>query len=301
MEHWEKIVAVQKMQDYIEANAEEPITLRKLADVAGYSPWHSARVFKEITHKAPFEYIRALRLSKAADRLNDEDKPRIVDVAFDFVFDSHEGFTRAFSKQFGMTPSYYAKHKPPIAMFIPQYAKEYYRMKQTGEVKMDKETNTVFVQAVDRPARKLILKRGEKAEHYFEYCNEVGCEVWDVLSSIKDALYEPIGMWLPDNLRLPNTSFYAQGVEVPLDYSGEIPSGYEIIELKPCKMLVFQGQPFDEAKFETAIEDLWDVMKQYDPEMYGFEWADEDGPRFQLAPFGYRGYIEARPVRPINA
>ena len=86
-----------------------------------------------------------------------------------------------------------------------------------------------------------------------------------------------------------------------MDYSGEIPSGYEIIELKTCKMLVFQGQPFDEAKFETAIEDLWDVMKQYDPEMYGFEWADEDGPRFQLAPFGYRGYIEARPVRPINA
>lgn len=301
MEHWEKITAVQKMQDYIEKHLTEPITLRNLADAAGYSPWHSARVFKEITHKAPFEYIRALRLTRAADRLNDTDKPRIIDVAFDFVFDSHEGFTRAFSKQFGMTPSYYAKHKPPIALFIPQYARTYYRMKQMGEVKMDKETNTVFVQAVDRPARKLILKRGIKAEHYFDYCNEVGCEVWDVLSSIKEALYEPIGMWLPDNHRAPNTSFYAQGVEVPLDYSGEIPSGYEIIELKPCKMLVFQGQPYDDEKFEEAIEDLWDVMKQYDPEMYGFEWADDDGPRFQLMPLGYRGYIEARPVRQINA
>jgi hypothetical protein len=38
-------------------------------------------------------------------------------------------------------------------------------------------------------------------------------------------------------------------------------------------------------------------MKKSDPASYGFGWADEDGPRFQLAPMGYRGYIEARPVR----
>jgi len=42
------------------------------------------------------------------------------------------------------------------------------------------------------------------------------------------------------------------------------------------------------------------VMKSYDPKLYGFEWADEDGPRFQLEPQGYRGYIEARPVRQIE-
>jgi hypothetical protein len=44
-----------------------------------------------------------------------------------------------------------------------------------------------------------------------------------------------------------------------------------------------------------------EVMKSYDPKVYGFEWADEDAPRFQLAPMGYRGYIEARPVRQINS
>lgn len=36
---------------------------------------------------------------------------------------------------------------------------------------------TVFVQVVDLPARKIILKRGIKATNYFEYCNEVGCDV----------------------------------------------------------------------------------------------------------------------------
>jgi len=41
-------------------------------------------------------------------------------------------------------------------------------------------------------------------------------------------------------------------------------------------------------------------MKNYDPKLYGYEWADETVPRFQLMPLGYRGYIEARGVRKIR-
>lgn len=303
MESWEKIKAVQRMQEYIDEHITEVITLRLLANVARYSPWHTARIFKELTDKTPFEYIRALRLSKAAVKLQENDI-KIIDVAFDFVFDSHEGFTRAFSKQFGMTPQYYCKNKnkTTLKLFIPNYVRDYYLILQKGDDSMSKNPNlnTVFVQAVERPARKLILKRGIKATHYFEYCEEVGCDVWDLLSNIKEASYEPIGMWLPENLRKPNTSVYAQGVEVPIDYAGEVPEGYEVIELPPCKMMVFQGPPFEDAKFGEAIGELWEVMKNYNPEVYGFEWADDDGPRFQLAPMGYRGYIEARPVRQLS-
>ena len=160
-----------------------------------------------------------------------------------------------------------------------------------------KSTHTVFVQVVERPSRKLILKRGVKATHYFEYCEEVGCDVWGVLSSIKEAMYEPAGMWLPKKLVNAGTSQYVQGVEVPQNYAGEIPEGFEIIELEPCKMMVFQGEPYEDENFEEAIDELWQIMKTYNPEIYGFEWADDDGPRFQLEPQGYRGYIEARPVR----
>lgn len=301
MENWEKINAVQRMQIYIENHINESITLYMLASEAGYSPWHCTRIFKELTDKTPFEYIRALRLSRAAIKLRDEDV-KIIDVALDFVFDSHEGFTRAFSKQFGMTPQYYCKNTPPLKLFMPSHIRNYYLMIQKGEDNMTKnsEVKTVFVQVVDRPARKLILKRGIKATHYFEYCEEVGCDVWGVLSSIKEALYEPIGMWMPPNLIKPGTSVYAQGVEVPVNYEGEIPEGFDLINLKPCKMMVFQGQPYEDEKFDDEINQLWDTMKNYNPDVYGFKWADEDGPRFQLAPMGYRGYIEARPVKQLN-
>lgn len=301
MDSWDNVNSVQRMQSYIDAHLNEPITLRMLAQAAGYSPWHAAKVFKALIGKSPFEYIRAVRLSRAAVRLRDEDV-KIVDVAFDFVFDSHEGFTRAFSKEFGLTPQRYSQNKPPIKLFIPNNVREIYLALQKGEYKMSEsmKTSTIFVQVVERPARKLILKRGVKAADYYAYCEEVGCEVWDVLMGIKQALYEPIGMWLPENLRTPGTSVYTQGVEMPLDYAGPIPEGFECIELLPCKMMIFQGQPYDDANFEEAIGSLWETIKNYNPEIYGFKWADEDGPRFQLAPQGYRGYIEGRPVKPLN-
>ena len=301
MDRWDVVDGVQRMQDYIEAHIQDPITLSDLARAAGYSQWHAARVFKELTGKAPFEYVRALRLTKAALLLRDE-QPKIVDVAFDFVFASHEGFTRAFSRQFGVSPVDYRRNPKQIHLFMPDRARDRYLKLQKGEIEMaaDEAAKTVFVQVVERPARKVILKRGVKATHYFEYCGEVGCDVWDALSHIREAMYEPIGMWLPNGMIKPGTSAYVQGVEVPADYSGEVPDGFELMDLPSCKVMVFQGEPYDDSRFQEAIGEVWEVMKRYNPEVYGFEWADEDAPRFQLAPMGYRGYIEARPVRQIT-
>ncbi len=297
MEHWQKVMAVAHMQDYIEAHVGEPITQAELAKKAGYSQWHAARIFKELTGHTPFDYVRMMRLTKAAERLMDGGE-KVVDIAFDFVFDSHEGFTRAFTRQFGLPPKRFAQQRPPLQRFLPTQARDYYLTLQRGEKTMA-NLKTVFVQVVERPERKLILKRGKKATNYFEYCEEAGCEVWDVLTGIREALYEPIGMWLPEKLIAPGTSEYVQGVEMAMDYVGPVPEGYEIISLPACRMMVFQGPPFDDEKFESAIGDIWELMKAYDPKLYGFEWADEDGPRFQLAPMGYRGYIEARPVRAL--
>ncbi len=301
MDQWQQVYAVQRMQDYIQSHLTDPITLLELARQAGYSPFHSARMFKELTGRSPFEYMRQLRLTKAALKLRDENV-RVLDVALDFVFDSHEGFTRAFSKEFGLTPHRYQKSAPPIRLFLPSNVREYYGYLKRGEKKMEKDQKSgfVFVQVIDRPARKVILKRGSKAEDYFAYCEEVGCDVWGILCSVKEALYEPIGMWLPKRFRPEGTSEYAQGVEVPADYSGEVPEGYEVMDLPSCQMMVFQGPPFDNDVFYEAIAELGEAMEKYNPELYGFVWADEDGPRFQLEPQGYRGYIEARPVKRVT-
>ena len=301
------IMAVQTMQEYIDAHIREKITLKELSYACGYSPWHAARIFKEYTGKTPFDYIRALRLTKAALSLRDE-KHKIIDVALDFVFDSHEGFTRAFSKEFGLSPKQYANSTPPIKLFMPEKAYLVYRQLNKGEVFMSEQSNstsktgtkTVFVQVIERPARKVLLKRGITADEYFKYCEEVGCDIWSILCSVKEALYEPVGMWLPKHLIKEGTSKYVQGVELPLDYNNVIPEGFELIELPPSTYMVFQGEPYDDENFEEAIEEVQESIHKYNPEVYGYEWAPEAAPAFQLAPMGYRGYIDARPVKKIG-
>ncbi len=300
MESFEKIEAVQRMQDYIEAHLTEPVTLNQLAQAAGYSPWYASRLFKEIMKKTAFDYLRQRRMTEAAKVLS-EGHHRVIDVALDFVFDSHEGFSRAFAKTFGMSPQSYATKKPPVPYFLPYSIKAYYLLlhKQSvskGGIEMIKD-QTIFVQVMDKPARKAIIKRGIQATHYFEYCEEVGCDVWGVLVSVKEALAEPVGMWLPENMRVSGTSEYVQGVEVPLTYSGVVPEGFELIELPACQMMVFQGAPYDDDNFGEAIEALWAAVGRYDPKLYGFDWEPSAGPRMQLEPQGYRGYIEMKPVK----
>lgn len=300
METFEKIEAVQRMLDYIEAHLTESVTLSQLAQAAGYSPWYASRLFKDIMNKTAFDYLRQRRMTEAARILSNGDH-RVVDVALDFVFDSHEGFSRAFSKNFGMSPQQYAKERPPVQYFLPYSIKAYYeyllkqRVRKGGDEMA--QDQTIFVQVIDKPARKAIIKRGIKATHYFEYCEEVGCDVWGVLVSVKEALSEPVGMWLPEGMVTPGTSVYVQGVDVPLTYNGVIPEGFELIELPACQMMVFQGAPFEDADFGEAIEALWAAIDRYDPKLYGFDWDVAAGPRMQMEPQGYRGYIEMKPVK----
>ena len=299
MSKFDHVTIISDLQEYIERHIEEDITLHSLAQQVGYSPWHVAKMFKEFTEKSPFEYIRMLRLSKAALTLRDSNK-KVIDVALDFVFDSHEGFTRAFKRQFGISPKGYQKNSPPIQLFNPYPVRDYFTYENRSIEDSSYIADTFSTEILSFPPRKMILKRGKKAKDYFEYANEIDCDVWGILISIKEALYEPVGVWLPENLRPEGTSFYAQGVEVPAEYSGVIPDGFEVIDLPAGQMLMFQGEPFEDTEFDKAIVALVNAIESYDPALSDCRWAYELAPRIQLEPQGYRGYIEARPVIQIS-
>lgn len=302
------VAAVRRMQDWIQTHLREPITQADLARAAGYSAWHAQRMFRELAGKAPFEYIRLCRLSQAALELRDGHE-RVIDVALDFVFDSHEGFTRSFSREFGVSPREYRQKPRPIGLFLPNPVLPAKPIR-TGDTIMDQNQmqdqtgkggaamEAVFVQVIERPARQVLLRRGKAAAEYFAYCEEVGCDVWGVLCSVKEALYEPVGLWLPPALRPEGTSEYVQGVELPLDWAGPVPAGYELVRFEPASYMVFQGEPYDDdADWQGAIARVMQKIETFKPGIYGYEWAAATAPRFQLAPQGYRGYIEARPVR----
>ena len=183
----EQIEAVRRMQDYIEAHLSENFTLLELAEAAMFSPWHAHRMFAKYTGMTPADYIRRLRLSKSALRLRDE-HCRVIDAALDAGFGSVDGYTRAFRREFGCNPGDYAQTPVPIALLTP------YRVENPERRKSMEKTSFIFTQIVERPARRVIIKRGIKATHYFAYCEEVGCGVWGILSSYRTPFGEPIAM-----------------------------------------------------------------------------------------------------------
>ncbi len=291
----EQILAVQRMQDFIGENIYQEIRLSDLAQSSFFSPWYSYRLFREQLGITPAEYIRKLRLSRAAEMLR-EKKAKVIDIAFDLGFSNVDTFTRAFYREFGMNPSDYAKKPVPIPLFIPYGVKFRELRKEPNEMS---NLQTVFVRPIVKPERLCIIKRGIKAEDYFPYCEEVSCDVWGILMSMHSLCGEPVCMWLPAQYKKPNTSTYVQGVEVETDYLGAIPEGFDVIHLPEAEYLLFQGEPFQEEDYCEAIQAVRQAMEQFNPIPVGYAW-DEEAPRIQLEPRGERGYIELKAVRRIE-
>ena len=208
-------------------------------------------------------------------------------------YDSVDGYQRAFRNAFGCNPYEYAKSPIPLPLFTPYGVK--FKTLWKEQKSMEHIAN-VFIQVVEKPERKVIIKRGKTAKEYWSYCQEVGCDVWGILTSMKSLCGEPVCLWLPEKYRKPNTSVYVQGVEVTADYTGIIPDGFDVITLPAAKYLMFQGEPFKEEDYCQAIEAVQLAMERYDPSTIGYVW-DETNPRIQLEPRGERGYIELRAVQ----
>ena len=291
----QQIMAVQRMQDYIQRNMEREISLSDLAREALFSPWYSYRLFRDCLGLTPTEYIRKYRLSLAARRLR-EGGERIIDVAFDLGFANVDTFTRAFYREFGLNPSDYMKNPVPITLFIPYGAK--FRALRKEQIDVS-NIQPIFIQVIRKPERLCIIKRAENAEDYFPYCEEVSCDVWGILMSMRSLCGEPVSMWLPARYKKPHTSTYVQGVEVETDYAGIVPEGFDVIHLPEAEYLMFQGQPVREEDYCEAIRSLQHAMDGYDPSVIGYAWDDEN-PRIQLEPRGARGYIELRAVRRLQ-
>src|SRR5262245_45675877 len=91
---------------HIRSRRASDATLSQLAARAGWSPFHLHRAFRAMIRETPKQYALRLRLEQAAARLASGDDS-VLDVALATGFKSHEVFTRAFRRHFGLTPARY--------------------------------------------------------------------------------------------------------------------------------------------------------------------------------------------------
>jgi len=90
---------------HIDAHLDDDLSLEALARVAAFSRFHFQRQFSALFGVSAHRYVQLVRMRRASYQLVREDDARILDVALDCGYQSHEAFSRAFKRVFGQTPS----------------------------------------------------------------------------------------------------------------------------------------------------------------------------------------------------
>lgn len=130
--------SIKELLLYIDEHIYEKINLKDVADIAGYSPFYFSKLFSQIFGISVTTYIRIRKLQYAMMSLLDGEK--IVDISFRYAFESHEAFTRSFTKLFGSTPKTVRKYL--ITYTVPEILVPNIPLK--GRYMNLKEINNIF-------------------------------------------------------------------------------------------------------------------------------------------------------------
>ena len=80
---------IKETADYIEKHLDEDLALDKIAKALNYSKFYLSRVFHEETKSTIYKYIQGRRLTLAAKKLVETEKP-IVEIAYEAHYNSQQ-------------------------------------------------------------------------------------------------------------------------------------------------------------------------------------------------------------------
>ena len=109
---------IKKILDYIENHIDEDLPLDKIANELNYSKFYLERIFKEETDCTIYKYIQGQRLTSAAQKLVETEKP-IIEIAYEAHYTSQQAFTFAFNNLYHCSPQAYRK----MGVFYPKQTK----------------------------------------------------------------------------------------------------------------------------------------------------------------------------------
>lgn len=90
--------------ELIESDLSVPLRLSALAQAAGLSVYHFARVFRAVTGETPAEFLMRRRTERARERIVGSGTP-FADIAYELGFSSQSHMNRHIRQRFGTTPT----------------------------------------------------------------------------------------------------------------------------------------------------------------------------------------------------
>lgn len=169
MYEWQRQIQtiVDEIDRCIKNYNDEALTLCFLSRRLGYSEFYTTRKFKEISGIPFRDYLRLRKLAFALKEVRDSEKS-ILDIAFDYGFSSHEAFTRAFKRTYGVTPSEYRKRPKPVVLRtkITPFDRYFFGL---GEIGMKKSEDDIKIYFVTIPAHKYLHIKNYESNGYWDF------------------------------------------------------------------------------------------------------------------------------------
>lgn len=293
MYEWHKQIQmiVDEIDQCIKNHNDEALTLRHLSHRLCYSEFYTTRKFKEISGMQFRDYLRSRRLAFALKEVRDSDKS-MLDIALDYGFSSHEAFTRAFKKAYGITPSEYRKSPVPVVLRTKIYPFDRYFL-GLGEIGMVKSTDDIKIYFVTIPAHKFLHIKNYESNGYWDFWQKQSlipgqdCEtICGLLDSMKGKLDDDGGSeansgggqimaYINDpagrlcDWGIPRTECY--GVRLPADYKGEVPPQMLLIDIPEAEYVVFEHGPFRYEQENCSVEEKVEkAMAEFDYAEHGY-------------------------------
>lgn len=258
MHAWESI---QRVLDYIENHIAENKTPAELAEIACLSPFYFQRLFSRLVKRPVNEYIKMRRLARACETLEDKSK-RILDIALEFGFNSHEFFTKTFKSAFGITPEEYREHPVHLIQVMqPNLLLNYTMVDEGVPIITDDIVIEIVRKKLDMPESYAgISGKLPVDQAAFGEMTSIGgpAKIWDDFHRQKNML----SCLIPNGLELgasmlndenDGTFIYFAGAAA--HKSTPVPNGFTFWELPAGEYIVCQFETENFAKLRTSAID----------------------------------------------
>lgn len=104
------------VREYVQHHLDQDLSLAELAQQSGFSPFHFARLFRQMTGESPHQYVINRRLETAQRLLKETDLP-LSQIALMTGFSSRSHFTRTITRHLGQPPRQYRLRHSSIRTF----------------------------------------------------------------------------------------------------------------------------------------------------------------------------------------
>jgi AraC family transcriptional regulator len=110
---------LQQVVDYITTHLEVSLNLEMIATQVGFSKYYLNHLFKIYTGLSVMEFVRRKKLEAAMLAINSDNK--IIDIAYQYGYNSERAFSRAITNAYGHSPKYFKQHRALITRELRIY------------------------------------------------------------------------------------------------------------------------------------------------------------------------------------